>query len=217
MKHLLLFIVGLAILFGQDLHAQVRVQIHEDDTQGKKIVSAIQKARTSIIIIDPPDVKRLKDEDASDPGPFRFGKELDVDFSLSDGNWVNEDSVRVWTLSLKSPGAFSVSLYFDLFRLAAGAKLYITDEGQRMIIGPIDNQSIGTIGDFRTDLVNGNQLYVTIREPIFGLESSEIHISKMVYGYRSLSNYVGFGDSAPCHINVNCQQGVNWQNQANAV
>ncbi len=47
-----------------------------------------------------------------------------------------------------------------------------------------------------------------------------ISISHVVHGYRYISIYdeaVGFRTSGECQVNVNCEEGQNWQNEKNAI
>ena len=60
------------------------------------------------------DVNQLLDEDRNAPlaAPFRYGYKFDVDLSLENsGEWLNlENGDRLWRLTIKSQGAFALSL-----------------------------------------------------------------------------------------------------------
>ena len=62
--------------------------------------------------------------------PFRFGKALPISLNISqpgDGEWVeNEESgTRMWRFKIHSPGAESISIYFDDFKMTPQSELYV--------------------------------------------------------------------------------------------
>ena len=62
--------------------------------------------------------------------PFRFGKVLPISLNISregDGQWMdNEESgTRMWRFKVHSPGAESISIYFEDFLMTPGSELYV--------------------------------------------------------------------------------------------
>src|SRR5690606_2107290 len=75
-------------------------------------------AEVDTVVLDAPDVARLKAEDAVAPevGPLRYGAVLSTSLGLDNaGTWTELDDygLRVWRLRLVSPGAFTLGVTFD--------------------------------------------------------------------------------------------------------
>jgi len=62
----------------------------------------------------------------------------------------------------------------------------------------------------------GPWLTIEIKTPLSTLKQLILHANNIAYGYKKV--YVaGFGQSAPCEINVLCPLGNGWQNERNSV
>ena len=79
--------------------------------------------------------------------PYRFGKGFDVSYSFDDGQWENVEGGRHWTISFKSDGAISLNFIIDNFYLPEGAKLYIENQDETVLYGPVEenNNKWGTL------------------------------------------------------------------------
>jgi subtilase family serine protease len=170
------------------------------------------------------DVSKLRQEDESNKNqniPFRFGKTFNVDYSLSNsGTWeelANGD--RLWTLNLESPGAHSINLTFGEYFLPAGAKLFIFNKEKSMHIGAFtsaNNQEDGKLG---TRPVKGDAITIEYYEPQYVRGQGKLNISNITHAYKDIfyEQSTGFNGSAECHINVNCPDGAEFQNEKRSV
>jgi len=184
-----------------------------------KHVKSRVKAETAQTFLPVLNIEEMIEEDLKDTSglPFRFGKSIEVDLDLSSGNWEEVEDGRVWSLEIHSPGALSLNLMFDRFKLADGAELYVYNMQRDMVIGPITNEQNNKKERFATDVLRGETIILELFEPLKGIGKSKLSISKVTQGYRDISNFVGFGDSAPCHNDINCSEGNNWQDESDAV
>lgn len=60
------------------------------------------------------DIEKLLKEDVIDEAngfPFRFGKNFDVNYDLTDGTWEDLGKWHVWSLKIVSPDAHSLNLF----------------------------------------------------------------------------------------------------------
>lgn len=174
------------------------------------------------ITMPPVDVTRLMQEDAEeDERPPRFGKAMKINLGLENGTWEDIELGRIWKLKIHSPHAFSINLKFDEFYLPDGAELYLYNEEQTMIMGPISSKINKPNKGLATDLIKGNTIILELFEPSNHLDETKLHISRVVHGYKDLfgSEYAGpgYGYSADCHIDVNCTEGDDWQDEATTV
>lgn len=70
------------------------------------------------------DIQKMIIEDSQNESlniPFRFGKGFDVNFSLSDGEWITVENGRLWLLEFQSEGAYSINFVFENFYLPHSA------------------------------------------------------------------------------------------------
>lgn len=74
---------------------------------------------------------------------------------------------------------------------------------------------------FTTGLVYGDNIILEYIEPQNVESKAIISVGYVIQGYRyiKLPNVpeAGFGESGPCQVNVNCPEGINWQNEKEAV
>ena len=162
------------------------------------------------------DVAALLIEDEKDAKlgvPLRFGKDLDVNFNLSNsGSWENVDGGRIWRMLIHVPEAKTVNMIFNRFFLPEGAQLFISNSERTMVSGPIDHTQNSLSGIFSTSLLKGNSVIIELFEPSEFYSKSVLQLSKVIHGYKS-TPFSGFGQAAPdpCERNANCPEGDNWQ------
>jgi hypothetical protein len=111
-------------------------------------------------------------------------------------------------------------LYFKQLTLAEGAELLIYN-AEKAIYQVIDHNLANRYPVFENDLMEGESLILELSEPINSKAKSYIEISEITYAFAKPDERTiccgGFGQSKPCHINLNCTTGNNWQCEANAV
>ncbi|OJV37513.1 MAG: hypothetical protein BGO29_03455 [Bacteroidales bacterium 36-12] len=130
-----------------------------------------------------------------------------------------------WTLSIKVENAQSLDLVFNKFWLPESGRLFIYNKQTRQTIGAVTSEylqgSKNIPADFSTELILGDELTLEYYQSSTIKEKPVINISKVYYGYRDVDKYNentrGFGDSGNCQVNINCQEGQNWQNEKEAV
>jgi hypothetical protein len=183
------------------------------------------KTRTSsgfsiqTISIPKPDLDKLeKDdliEDAIKDIPWRFGLEQKVNLNLNNsGTWTSDNSGnKTWFLILKSKDALSLNLNFDAFKLSPNAKLFIYNSDHSDVLGAITQTNNKENEEFAIRPIKGNSITLELVVPENEISNLKLNISGIVYGYRSIHNKAtkAFGSSGSCNININCNEGNNWQ------
>ncbi len=160
--------------------------------------------------------------------PPRFGYTFSVNFNLlNSGTWsVLEDGSRLWELVIECQNALSVNLLYDKFWLPDSAKFFIYNESKTQIIGAFtSNNNSGTKEKpdaFATGLVYGSKINLEYYEPKEQTGQGIISIVGVVHGYRYIKvpgkKYnKDYGDSGSCNININCNQGEDWQMEKRGV
>lgn len=137
------------------------------------------------------DLAQLQREDAirdTTRALFRFGKGFDVNYTLADGQWECVEGGRLWTMTLVSGNALSLNFVFNDFHLPKGAELYIENEDQTVLYGPVTSEAISDNGIFLTDIIPGEQATICLYEPWESEGLSTLTIKRVVHGYRTYAN-----------------------------
>jgi hypothetical protein len=109
-------------------------------------------------------------------------------------------------------------LAFNDFYLPKGASLFIYNSTKDYVIGAFTSVNNQTDKEFGTDLVPGDAIVIEYYEPANVANQGTINLYRVTHGYRGVEDYVKtFGGSGSCQFNVNCPQGVNWQNEKHSV
>jgi hypothetical protein len=218
-KIALLIIVALCSV---SLYSQVETHYYQ---KGDTIHSDFRKIKglgcNTITKMPEFDLQELIEEDKRTEdtnSPYRFGKAFDVSYNLSDGTWTNVENGRLWTMSFLSEGALSLNFVFDDFHLPEGAELYIENQKETVLYGPVTTKDIPKSGFFLTDIIPGNQVKIYIFEPSDVKGTSSLTIRRVVHGYRgnlTSDPYGNVGGSESCHIDVACEP--SYAEESNAV
>jgi len=158
--------------------------------------------------------------------PLRYGALIDVGVDIADGAWTTlRDGSRVWRLQLVSPGAMSLAVEFEQFDLPVGAKMYVYDEEQELVLGAYTSENRHEDGGFVFEPFPGDRLTLELEvpagasEPVL-LTKAIIHDYRDIFGMMNGTVTVGGGSGqqslGACLIDVNCPEGANWNDQKRA-
>jgi hypothetical protein len=162
------------------------------------------------------DLKSLLVEDAINDElknqPYRFGYEHQVSLDLKDGKWTElENGDKVWLLNIVSEGAKTLNFLFDEYRLPDGAKLYFYNEDKTDLLGAYTSSQNREDMQFGSWLIDGDNIWIEYYEPANAKFKGQLHISKVVHGYRSVVDIPqlskALNSSGPCNQDVDCPIG----------
>ena len=139
---------------------------------------------------------------------------------LPAGHWEPAAGGQLWKLTLTSPGALSLNFLFDKFFLPPGAELSIYNADRSVAIGPVTSAQNTAAKVFATDLLKGDAVTFELFEPAASKGQSILHAAQVVHGYQDLTGgqpYAGYGQAAPCNVDINCAAGNDWRTESNAV
>jgi len=185
----------------------------------------IQKSGLQVVKIPSPDLLQLQKEDIEDARlekPYRVGFEIPVSISMeSAGQWDNIPGGRLWRIKLNCYEAQGLGLLFNNVHLPAGSDLFVYATDKKHILGAFTSNEIPDRKNFISRPVYGNEVVLEYFEPICVVEKAAIEISGLIYMYRGFdSNTPGTNksvSSGSCEVNVNCEEGADWQNQKQGV
>lgn len=167
------------------------------------------------------DISKLLLEDEHSKEKYsliRFGKGIDVSYTLEDGSWAAVDDGRLWMMSIESKEASSLNILFDEIFLPAGAELYIVNKDNTVLYGPVTSENLPKNKSFLTDVIIGSCATVCLFEPNERNNESRLSISRIVHGYRNLSTIFGEEETraySDCGIDVACYS--EYEKESNAV
>lgn len=172
-------------------------------------------------------VEDLKVVDAwrvSQGAPMRVAKSIPVAFDLNrDAEWITlPDGRKIGQLHLQAKGAIALILYYSDFYIPQGAQLYIYNADKTQVLGAYTERTHPQNGVFATQPVAGDELVLEYVPAPSG-EKPLVKISEIGYGYNHLSiaggidKAPGAGSSKSCEVNVNCEEGADWQIQKKGV
>lgn len=171
-------------------------------------------------------VEDLKTVDAwrvSQGAPLAIAKLIDTDLNISnDGHWITlPDGQKVWQLHLEAKGAIALILYYSDFYIPEGGKLFIYNVDKSQVLGAYTTRTHPQNGRFATELIAGDEIILEYAPAPSG-EEPALRINGVGYGYnhlyvtaKSKSTYEELSGS--CMVNINCEEGDDWQWQKKGV
>lgn len=155
-------------------------------------------------------VQRADEQSIAAGGVAAFAVPLEVDVDpWRFGRWQKSDPATLrWSLPIASPGAKSLSLYFDRLVLPDGARLQLlAADGRRLArLGP---EQVGAKGLWTAPFI-GEEMVLDLQVEVARLDQLELHLARVHHGYA------GFGEPAEekigsCHRDVVCGEGNGWR------
>lgn len=178
-----------------------------------------------VVRVSVPDLEKIRAEDAFDDKhalPMRFAVSQPARINvLKEGKWMNlKDGLRICRLAVEAPGALAMILYYSDFSIPDGAELFIYSADKKQVAGAFTNLNNPDGGAFASEMIKGDHLIIEFSQPWNTNKEARLMIDEVGYVYRT-AEYIfgqrGFGGSDTCEVNVNCPEGINWQNQKNGV
>ncbi|WP_299362073.1 T9SS type A sorting domain-containing protein [Winogradskyella sp.] len=157
------------------------------------------------------DLKKLQDEDKvndkNKSKPWRFGHEIYVDHNFNEvGEWTTlPNGDRIWRMTYKSEGAYTLNFLFDTFKVPEGAKLYVYNHERDDLLRPFTHHNNNPEEVLGTWLVNGSQAWIEYYQPANVTGQAKITVGSVVHGYRTAETYQkALNDSGDCNHDVDC-------------
>jgi len=204
MKKTLLFLV---LFFSLTLVAQIPENVKPPSWKLK----TLEKASIKPHQLPSVDLKTLRLEDETNDKdksiPWRFGYEIYVDHDFNEiGQWTTlKNGDRIWRMSYKSEGAYTLNFMFDIFKIPKGAKLYVYSDDKTDLLRPFTYHNNNDEEVLGTWLVQGDHAWIEYYEPANIKGDAKLTIGSVIHGYRTADSYQkALGDSGACNQDVDC-------------
>ncbi|HLV41455.1 MAG TPA: T9SS type A sorting domain-containing protein [Brumimicrobium sp.] len=183
------------------------------------------KIEIPIYSFERPNIEKLRAEDkindSLQTGPWRYGygnyTSLDL---LNAGVWITkENGDKVWLMEVSSEEAKTINLIFSNTKIPNGNELYVYNPEGTFVLGKFTENHIYK-GELGTELVPGHRVVVEYFVPFSNANNiGNVEVTLVTHGYRSTKEYQvkAFGSSGSCNMNVNCPDGLPYENQKNSV
>ncbi len=152
--------------------------------------------------------------------PYDWNKSFTVPIQTSfdlknSGRWLDlPNGDRLWQLTIKVPSAHGLVLMYDKFHLPHGSKFFVYDADKKQVLGAYTHQNSTKSNRFLTGIIKDQIATIEYYEPkavkgeghfrLFRVDALKKNLNEGATG-------IGFGTSASCHTNINCQEGTAWQ------
>ncbi|HEX3009945.1 MAG TPA: serine protease, partial [Bacteroidales bacterium] len=162
------------------------------------------------------DEEKLKEEDARNPTPIRYSifEEVNVDLKSGTSSPVNEPQGTIWRYVFSSERGYSVQIIFKIFKIPPGAKLFLYNDDYSVIFGAFTSENGETDNSFTVADFPDKKVIVEYFEPIDAQFSGELVVGSVGQSYRNIEEKKAEENS---YIDINCEEGKNWQNEKHAV
>ncbi len=130
------------------------------------------------------------------------------------GEWmILNNGDRLWRLEIRAKGTESLTLLYDDFWLPKGAKFFLYTADEAQILGAFTHENNKVSGRFSTATTKGEAIFLEYYEPAKVSTFGRISINKVLQKPRRgrSGDEFGFNTSSDCHININCEQGNDFQ------
>ncbi len=144
-----------------------------------------------------------------------------VDLNLNPyqvGKWVEKENSMIWQLKIHSPSAHSLAIVLDSLNLPEGASITIFDQNLNQSIESYTS-TYNTLSTLTTPNITGNSLYIELVCPKDKIGEPLLIFKEIIHDYRGVFAEKGFevAPILPCHIDINCPEGDDWQTHKKSV
>jgi V8-like Glu-specific endopeptidase len=154
-------------------------------------------------------------------GGFAFAHLFEVNKGIWDaGVWTDlPNGDRVWQMLVESEGAYSLSVNFSRFLLPEGAQVFIFNQDKSQLLGAFTSANNKLWQRLAVQPISGNSITIEYYEPQDVAFEAELTIGTVGHDFLDIfgSKDGNFGRSGDCNIDINCDEGNDWQTEKRAV
>lgn len=162
--------------------------------------------------------------------PINIGKSLVFKMDFESIPITKRDGKILREIEISSPHSNTLSVNFSLIELSKSAELFIINDEESYILGPIISEDVTRVRDFDPGFIPGDKIRILLIEnenedSISKVEISNIgHIIYDFFGVNKFEaskiegiNCTGFGCSASCLQNITCFTNMDLESKAVAL
>ncbi len=173
------------------------------------------------------DKEELMAEDAiraKEGAPMRIGAihHVGYNFNNSGRKDILSDGSTLWRLTLHSPDAVAMAVFFSTFNIPEGATMHIYSGDRKQLTGTYTVKDVESNGVMPSEFILGDEVTLEYHEPADVPYHGVIEIDRVSHIYRTLSETQddpkgSVDDAGDCHYHAVCAVGAAWREQRNSV
>ncbi len=216
----------ISLVFLLKVSAQAMEPISPPSFEAENAILFAQKGIPPVVVLPKLDFKKIAREDNEGPGT-RFSVPIRTELNFENsGQWTElNNGDRIWRLTIESKGALALAFMYNDFFIPRGAMLFMYSPDHQQIKGAYTWKNNRKSRRFWTGLIRGNAAIVEYYEPKAVRGAGHFNIFRVDHAYskknftgeEKTDNVFGFGASFPCHENINCSTGADWDAQKRGV
>ncbi len=154
---------------------------------------------------------------------LRYARMIDVHLNLKErAEKIKFGKGVLYRMAVYSKGAYSISLLFDEYHIPQGAKLFVYNVTHDHAKGAFTHRNNKPSGILHIAPVKGQQVIIEYYEPNKREFEGKLWIDRVGHDFLGIHDVLhkghnGFGDSGECNVDINCEEGENWQDVKQSV
>lgn len=210
------FIIIIIVLFVSDnVFSQISIS--------KKPVYGFSSLKTKIpVLCFDPSEEQVKSEAENKSGKFKtikYAHLIQVNLDLKKNTTCDTlgGNILVWRINIRSANAFSLGLRFSKFKIPDGANMFVYNKNT--LLGAYTSLNNKSYMSFSIEPIQGDSLTIEYSEPINSDNKGVLVLGAILHDYIDVLKYMKVSRelSGSCNVNVNCDEGIPWQKEKNAV
>lgn len=166
-----------------------------------------------VIVLPKVDNEQLRQGSMDEPQQtglksLHFAQPFDVSLNLTNsGQWYDAGPLKVWQLTIRSTGAYSLNVIFGKFHLPGEARLFVIGAKSGIVKGAYTSENNSSSKVLAVEPVAGDELLIQYEEPAGVAFPGELDISRISHdfmGVGTADDHRPLGLSGSCNVNVNC-------------
>jgi hypothetical protein len=141
----------------------------------------------------------------------------------TNGKWIIDPGKnKIWLLGIRSHDSYSIGLILSRFHLQGEARIFVYSEDHRYIAGAFTKENNNFSGILPVSHIPGNCMYIQLEVPSNQADYGELMIGEAaasflpVFADEQLKDG-RYGFSGSCNIDINCEEGADWQDLKRSV
>ncbi len=173
------------------------------------------------------DKEELMAEDAiraKEGAPMRIGAmhHVSYNFNNSGRKDILPDGSTLWRLTLHSPDAVAMAVFFSTFNIPEGATMHIYSGDRKQLTGTYTVKDVESNGVMPSEFIGGDEVTIEYHEPADVPFHGVIEIDRVSHIYRTVLDIPGYtkgnvDEAEDCHYHASCPEGASWHDQINSV
>ncbi len=167
------------------------------------------------------DRARMKTDAVDGLKPFLFAWPADtlIDVLSVAKRTLLPDGSQIYRIEIESRGAYSLNIIFSRFKLPQGVKMFLYSPDLKTVRGAYTSLNNKLSGKLATTPVPGDRIVVELDIPPGDIEFDPIlTIGRISHDFADPFGFkTGFGRSGDCNVDINCEEGDDWQIEKSSV